>query len=36
MTLEGFAGYEEITDASADPSHPDHIEHAAWVADRRS
>ncbi|WP_258804212.1 plasmid pRiA4b ORF-3 family protein [Pseudarthrobacter sp. NS4] len=29
----GFAGYEEIMDALADPSHPDHAEHSAWVAD---
>ncbi|WP_400160444.1 plasmid pRiA4b ORF-3 family protein [Arthrobacter sp. BPSS-3] len=29
----GFPGYEEIVDALADPSHPDHAEHAAWVAD---
>lgn len=29
----GFPGYEEIMDALADPSHPDHAEHAAWVAD---
>jgi hypothetical protein len=28
----GFPGYEEITDALADPSHADHAEHAAWVA----
>ncbi len=26
----GFPGYEEIMDALADPSHPD---HSAWVAD---
>jgi hypothetical protein len=26
-------GYEAIMDALADPSHPDHAEHAAWVAD---
>ena len=29
----GFPGYEEIMDALADPSHPDHAEHSAWVAD---
>ena len=29
----GFPGYEEIMGALADPSHPDHAEHAAWVAD---
>jgi hypothetical protein len=29
----GFPGYEEIMDALADPSHPDHAEQAAWVAD---
>ncbi|MGC0239611.1 plasmid pRiA4b ORF-3 family protein [Arthrobacter sp. SD76] len=29
----GIPGYEEIVDALADPSHPDHDEHAAWVAD---
>ncbi|WP_240617880.1 plasmid pRiA4b ORF-3 family protein [Pseudarthrobacter sp. AG30] len=29
----GFPGYEEIMDALADPSHPDHDEHSAWVAD---
>lgn len=29
----GFPGYEEILDALADPSHPDHAEHSAWVAD---
>jgi hypothetical protein len=29
----GFPGYEEIMDALADPSHPDHAEHCAWVAD---
>lgn len=29
----GFSGYEEIMDALADPSHPDHAEHSAWVAD---
>lgn len=29
----GLPGYEEIMDALADPSHPDHTEHAAWVAD---
>jgi hypothetical protein len=29
----GFPGYEEIRDALADPSHPDHAEHSAWVAE---
>jgi hypothetical protein len=29
----GFPGYEEIMDALADPSHPDHAEQSAWVAD---
>jgi hypothetical protein len=29
----GFPGYEEIMDALADPSHPDHAEHSEWVAD---
>jgi len=29
----GLPGYEEIMDALADPSHPDHDEHSAWVAD---
>ncbi|MFJ5977594.1 plasmid pRiA4b ORF-3 family protein [Pseudarthrobacter oxydans] len=29
----GFPGYEEIMDALADVSHPDHAEHSAWVAD---
>jgi hypothetical protein len=29
----GLPGYEEVMDALADPSHPDHAEHAAWVAD---
>jgi hypothetical protein len=29
----GLPGYEEIMDALADPSHPDHAEQAAWVAD---
>jgi hypothetical protein len=29
----GFPGYEEIMDALADPGHPDHAEHSAWVAD---
>lgn len=28
----GFRGYEEIMDALADPSHPDHAEHSGWVA----
>jgi hypothetical protein len=33
--LEDSGGfrYEEIMDALADPTHPDHGEHAAWVAD---
>jgi hypothetical protein len=30
---EGFPGYEEIMDALADRSHPDHAEYSAWVAD---
>jgi hypothetical protein len=29
----GFPGYEELVDALADPSHPDHTEHSAWVAE---
>jgi hypothetical protein len=29
----GFPGYEEIMDALANPSHPDHVEYSAWVAD---
>ncbi|WP_313902510.1 plasmid pRiA4b ORF-3 family protein [Arthrobacter sp. KBS0703] len=29
----GFPGYEEIMDALADPSHPNHVEHCAWVAE---
>jgi hypothetical protein len=29
----GFPVYEEIMDALADPSHPDHAEQSAWVAD---
>ncbi|BCW73539.1 plasmid pRiA4b ORF-3 family protein [Arthrobacter sp. NicSoilB8] len=29
----GLPGYEEIMDALADPSHPDHAEHTAWVAE---
>ncbi|MFY9635862.1 MAG: plasmid pRiA4b ORF-3 family protein [Cellulosimicrobium cellulans] len=29
----GLPGYEEIMDALADPSHPDHAEHSAWVVD---
>ena len=29
----GLPGYEEIMDALADPSHPDHTEHVEWVAD---
>jgi len=29
----GFPGYEEIMDALADPSHPDHDQRSAWVAD---
>ena len=28
----GCPGYEEMMDALADPSHPDHAEHAAWGA----
>lgn len=28
----GFPGYEAMMDALADPTHPDHGEHAAWVA----
>lgn len=28
----GFPGYEAMMDALADASHPDHAEHAAWVA----
>lgn len=28
-----LSGYEEIMDALADESHPDHDEHSAWVAD---
>lgn len=28
----GLPGYEEILDALADPSHPDHAKHAVWVA----
>jgi hypothetical protein len=30
----GLPGYEEIVDALAGPSHPEHAEHSAWVADR--
>jgi hypothetical protein len=29
----GLPGYEEIMDALADPTHADHAEHSAWVAD---
>ncbi|MEO5316201.1 plasmid pRiA4b ORF-3 family protein [Pseudarthrobacter sp. CC12] len=29
----GLPGYEEIMEALADPSHPDHDEYSAWVAD---
>lgn len=29
----GLSGYEEIMDVLADPSHPDHAEHAAWMAE---
>jgi len=29
----GFPGYEEILDALADASHPDHLEHSLWVAE---
>ncbi|MGX1163699.1 pRiA4b ORF-3-like protein [Arthrobacter sp. SLBN-100] len=29
----GLPGYEEIMDALDDPGHPDHAEHATWVAD---
>lgn len=29
----GLPGYEGIMDALADPSHPDHAEYSAWVAD---
>ena len=29
----GWPGYEEIMDALADASHPDHAEHSAWVAE---
>lgn len=29
----GLPGYEEIMDALADPSHPDHAEHSAWLTD---
>ena len=26
-------GFEEILDALADPAHPEHVEHSAWVAE---
>lgn len=29
----GLTGYEETMDALADPSHPDHGEYSAWVAE---
>jgi len=29
----GLPGYEEIMDALADASHPDHAEHLAWAAE---
>lgn len=29
----GLPGYEEIMDALADPTHPNHTEQVAWVAD---
>jgi Plasmid pRiA4b ORF-3-like protein len=29
----GMPGYEEILDALADPSHPDHTAYSAWVAE---
>ncbi|BCW78283.1 plasmid pRiA4b ORF-3 family protein [Arthrobacter sp. NicSoilC5] len=29
----GFAGYEELLEALADPAHPDHAEHTEWVAE---
>ena len=29
----GLPGYEAIMDALADPSHPDHAEYSAWVAE---
>lgn len=29
----GFPGYDEIMDALADPSHPDHAEYSTWVAE---
>jgi hypothetical protein len=29
----GFPGYEEIMDALADASHPEHAEYSAWVGD---
>lgn len=29
----GFPRYEEILEALADPAHPDHAEHSAWVAE---
>ncbi|MDR7083391.1 hypothetical protein J2X01_002685 [Arthrobacter ginsengisoli] len=30
----GMPGFEEILDSLADPAHPEHIEHSAWVAER--
>ena len=29
----GFPGYEEMLEALSDPTHPDHAEHSAWVAE---
>ena len=29
----GMPGFEEILDALADPAHPEHAEHSAWVAE---
>lgn len=29
----GMPGFEELLDALADPAHPDHVEHSAWVAE---